>query len=229
MRNKFFRILLFNFFLLCFMTGCTKNFNYYEDKLYSEQTLIGAKPSESPASNNILTREKALQKAVDIFDKGLNIKIDRTQFSESIKISRDNSTGNLQWHLSWQKLTDKVFYYVVLDASNNELLEISSTDSRLYTDDVIAVLTQEEINNIIKPLLKEINIDLNAYVIKPLARTTEMSKRDIGIYLLSIRDGRRDYSIIINSSRKVVTRFSVLKESDRRIQEKNAYEKNFGS
>lgn len=229
MRNKFFRILLLVYLLPCFITGCTKSFNYYEDKLYFEQALIGTKTSEPPANNNILTREKALQKAVDIFDKGMNIKIDRTRFSESIKISRDNSTGNLQWHISWQSLEEKIFYYVVLDASSNEVLEVTSTDSRLFTYDLLVSLTEEEIKNIIKPLLKEINLDLNAYAIKPLGKTSVTPKRDIGIYLLSTKNDGRDYTITINSSRKIVTRFSVLTESDRRIQEKNAYEKNFSS
>ncbi|MEG0772621.1 hypothetical protein [Clostridium sp.] len=228
MRNKFFKILLLIFFLPCFITGCTKNFNYYEDKLYSEETLIGAKDSKSPTSNNVLTREKALQKSVDIFDKGLNIKIDRTQFSESIKISRDYITGNFQLNISWQNLTDKVFYFVVLDASNNEILEVSSTDSRLYQDSIAAVLSQEEINSIISPLLKEINIDPNDYVIKHQAITQDMPKSDISIYLVSTKDGGKDYSITINSSRKVVTRFFTLKES-KRIQERETYEKNTSS
>lgn len=211
MRNKFFRILLLVFISLCFMAGCTKNFNYYEDKLYSEQALIGSKPSDPPANNNILTREKALQRAVDIFDKGMNIKIDRTHYSESIKISRDSITGNLKWHISWQNLDEKIFYYAVLDASNNDLLELSSTDSRLYKDDTIASLTEDEITNIIKPLLKEINIDLNAFEIKTMVKTSDMSKRDIGVYLVSTKNDRSNYLITINSSRKVVTRFSVLK------------------
>jgi hypothetical protein len=124
----------------------------------------------------MLTREKALQKALDIFDKGLNIKIDRTQFSESIKISRDYNTGNLQWHISWQKLTDKVFYYVVLDASTNEILEVSSTDISLYQDSIKTVLSQEEINSIIMPFLKEIDIDLKDYTIKPMAEINLSSK-----------------------------------------------------
>jgi hypothetical protein len=229
MINRFFRILLLVFFLLCFMTGCTRNFNYYEDKLYSEQIVMGTKPSETLSNNNILTREKALQKALAIFDKGLNIKIDRTQFSESIKISRDNRSGNLQWYISWQKFTSKVFYNVVFDASSNEVLEITCTDSRLFKDDSFVVIPQEEINNIINPLLKELNIDPESYSIKPLVKTADISKGYIAIYLLSTKDGSSNYSITINSASKVVTKFAALNENSKRIQEKDAYEKNSGS
>ncbi len=229
MKNKFLKFLILILFSLCFITGCTKNFNYYEDKLYSEEALKGAKPSESPTTNTMLTREKALQKALDIFDKGLNIKIDRTQFSESIKISRDYNTGNLQWHISWQKLTDKVFYYVVLDSSTNEILEVSSTDISLYQDSIKTVLSQEEINSIIMPFLKEIDIDLKDYTIKPMAETEDLLNGDLAIYLLSTKEEKRNYSITINSTKKVITRFSTLKESNKIMQERDAYEKNTSS
>lgn len=210
MRNKFLWISLLIFLSFCFITGCTKKFNYYEDKLYFEETLIGAIPSESPVSNNILTREKALQKALDIFDKGLNIKIDRAQFSENIKIFRDAITGNLQWYISWQKLSDKVSYYVLMDASSNEILEVSCTDSRLYSNGIKTVLSEEEINNIIKPFLSEINLDPKDYTIKPIAETQNLLKGDISFYLLGTKQKKKDYAITINSSSKTVMRFSFI-------------------
>ncbi|MDP4090984.1 MAG: hypothetical protein Q8930_17180, partial [Bacillota bacterium] len=102
MMKKNLRFILLSFIIIPLISGCTSELGYYEDKLYSEKAFTDYKAELTVDQNsNILTREKAVEKVIGVFKEGLNKKIDRAAFSESIKLYRDSSDTAFKWQINW--------------------------------------------------------------------------------------------------------------------------------
>lgn len=215
--KKSFKVLVITLLMVVLFTGCTKTFNHYEDKLYSEKTVLGDEDLNTKATN-IFTRQDAIKKALDIFDKGLNIKIDRTDFTEDVNLVKNDRSKSLQWHISWFKDYEKIFYTCVLDSSTGEILEFQwFNDLNLDLDKAIEFKPSTlEVENLIEPLLKELDIDINEYsVLTYLDRTYNnyldgAYNRYMDITLLHNKSKTEGYYISIDLANKKVMSFRKL-------------------
>lgn len=210
-------VILLVFLTLSFLVGCEGGFNYYEDKLYSEKIIIGNQVENANNNSGIITRENAIQKAADIFDKGLNISIDRSIYSENVRLYRDNETDSLRWQITWFKADEKIIYTCILDSSNGEVLQITNTDMK-YSNGKPYELNDKEINEIIKPLFDELSLDVNDYKINQGTNNSIKRyddyvvyyKSDVSIFLVNPKDMSKIISISINPSYKTITSFTVI-------------------
>ncbi len=201
-------IILFLIFLTVVpLTGCTKVLNYYEDKLYSEKTVLGDQ-DVSAKTSNVLTRENAIKKALDVFDKGLNIKIDRTQFTENIRLVRNGEVGSLQWQINWVKDSGKMFYECILDSSTGNIVRLQWFNNSNLNQDTTAKLSNLEITNLLNPLLKQLEIDVNDYRITPQSSNDLNNYRDIILY--NNKNHTKEYRVTIDSVNKIVVSFEKL-------------------
>lgn len=216
--KKSFKILPLIFLMVVFFTGCTKVLNHYEDKLYSEKTLFGDKELNTK-STNVLTRENAIKKALNVFDKGLNIKIDRTNIIENVKLVKNDNIGNLQWQIIWNKAYGRNFYRCILDSSTGNILELEWFDDSIQKEgkvSKISELTDLEINNLIEPLFKELNINLRELNINndnySILRKSERIFDDYtSIILYNNKNKTSEYNIIIDLINKKVVKFEKIR------------------
>ncbi|WP_097026198.1 hypothetical protein [Clostridium peptidivorans] len=207
--KKSFEILALVLLMVVFLTGCTKTFDHYEDKLYSEKTVFSDKDLNTKATN-VVTRQNAIKKTLDVFDKGLNIKIDRTKFTENIKLVKNDRTGSLLWQISWVKGYGDTLYRCVLDSSTGEIVEIQWFNHSNLNSNKVAVskLSDLEIKNLIEPLLKQLEIDVKDYTIIPISSYEYNTYMDIILY--NKKSHKEEYIITIDLVNKIVDRFVKL-------------------
>lgn len=218
--------------ILFIFTGCTKSLNHYEDKLYSEKAILGVQVINTTPTN-VLTRENAIKKALDIFEKGLNVKIDRTQFSENIRLLKDDTdSSNLQWNMTWKKNNEKTFYSCTLDSSTGEVVQIQSVDlNKLYAEK-LPQLSTTEIRNIITPFLGQLNINVADYNVSALNayKNSNYLSQSTNIIITNKSNTEKSYFLTINLENKIVSEFNRLSKNDQHsIQEKINNEKNSSS
>ncbi|WMJ81689.1 hypothetical protein RBU49_05430 [Clostridium sp. MB40-C1] len=205
--KKSFKILVPLLFMAILLTGCTKPFDHYEDKLYSEKTVLGDKNLNTKATN-VLTRENAIKKVLDIFDKGLNIKIDRTNFTENIKLFKDYSIDSLQWHITWYEDYGKIFYSCVLDSSTGNIMQLQLNTKSNLNNNPASRLSILEITNLLKPLLKQLQLDVNNYTIVPTS--SYYSDNYMNVILCNKKNQTKEYIVTIDLSNKLIVNFFSL-------------------
>lgn len=202
--KKSFQILAIVLLMGVFLTGCTKAFNHYEDKLYSEKTIFGDK-NLNIKTTNILTRENAIKKVLDIFDKGLNVKIDRTELNENIRLVKDHETGNLLWQITWEKEHGKMFYSCLLDSATGKVIGLQWYGKSNLNKGEIFRLSDSEIKSLIEPLFKQLDIDINEYLIALKSRYDSNTYQNI--ILSNKNDNMKEYTISIDLVNKLVIGF----------------------
>lgn len=210
-------IILLIFITPSFLAGCTGSFDYYEDKLYSEKIIIGNQ-TQNTNKRSILTRENALKKALDIFDKGFNISIDRSVYLEEVRLYKDNNTDSLRWKVTWFKPDEKIVYTCIFNSFNGEVLQITNTNAN-YRNISTHALTNEEISTIIKPLFDILSLDINDYEInvKNYNKIKEYennfvmySKDDVSILMVNRKNRDKSITMSINPSYRKITEFKVI-------------------
>lgn len=155
-------ILIFITAAIIILSGCKLGLNHYEDRLYSEKIFTDYIENNINQNNNIFTRERAIEKAIAVFDKGLNIKIDRTKLPEYVRLYRDSVEDTFKWHIRWDDNNSKNSYECEIDSSNGDIINIGRiTYSKAIIDK--SVISIDEAKNIIAPLLAELNININDY------------------------------------------------------------------
>ncbi|MEW9095220.1 MAG: hypothetical protein AB2417_09075 [Clostridiaceae bacterium] len=207
--KKSFEVLAIVLLMVVFFSGCTKTFNHYEDNLYSEKTVFGDKDLNTKTTD-VFTRQDAIKKALDIFDKGLNIKIDRTNLTEDVRLIKNDRAGSLQWHISWFNEDGKTFYACALNSSTGEIVEFQwFNDSNSNSNKVeVFKLSDLEIKNLMEPLLKQLEIDVNEYSI--FSNLSGIYNRYMEITLVNNKSKTEEYYIVMNLANKKVMNFEKL-------------------
>ncbi len=166
--KKLFKISPLLLIIITLLTGCTSSFHSYEDKLYSERVLLVDQTSPTQTSN-VLTRENAIKKALEIFNKGFNTNIDRTQFSENVRLLKTDSSPIFQWLIMWNKKDGKNYYNCTLNSATGDLVELEASDASIFNNVKTTPISSEDVKNILEPLFKQLNLDVNDYSIEPIS------------------------------------------------------------
>ena len=201
-------ILIFNIlFAVSILSGCNTRINYYENKLYSEKDINSNVEKGSLQDVNMLTREKAREKALDIFDKGFNIKLNTKDLSEDIRILKRLEKNTIYWGMTWKSISTNEVYSCEIDASSGQIKSLSLYNPMENLEGKY-MLTEEEINNIINPLLKVLEIDINNYYIEYNNSNYYISQYKT-IDLRNKIDKRQSIGITINSKNKTINNFFI--------------------
>lgn len=125
------RIILVLFFvLLLLFTGCSPLFSYYEDRFYSEALLGTADNGKSSAESDTYTKQKAIDKALELFEKAMGKKINRNEFLESVRLYWDQAMDTFVWNITWQNNTGDDFYCKI-SSSDGEVLALTEYSSEM--------------------------------------------------------------------------------------------------
>lgn len=225
MKNNFKFIILSVISLLLF-SGCTTYINYYEDKVYSEKIFSDYTSKTSINENSdIFTRDKAVEKVVKVFETGLNIKIDRSKLSESIKLYKDLYNESFNWQINWTDTTAKESYSSTVNSGNGQIVSIDITKIEPVVDDKGTGGTSstkpsasgkysKKLIDATYPLLSALGIDINKYVysIYPASDlASEYYNPQQFAYMFYPKDkanGNDYFNIIVDSSTEKVIYYS---------------------
>ncbi|GAA0061862.1 hypothetical protein [Clostridium sp. CTA-1] len=190
------------------LTGCSMRINNYENKLYSEKD-INKNIKVGSIQDNILTREKAMAKALDIFDKGFNIKLNRENLNESVRIIRKPEKDILYWNITWTSINTKKMYNCVIDTSNGKIKSISLYNPKEEGKKENAILKEEDIVSVVNPLFKALKINPNNYHINDGGIAYGYMVQNQVFNFKNKRDDKEDITIIVNCNNKAITSFFI--------------------
>ncbi|APF26097.1 putative transmembrane anchored protein [Clostridium sporogenes] len=192
------------------LTGCSMRINNYENKLYSEKD-INKNIKVGSIQDNILTREKAMAKALDIFDKGFNIKLNRENLNESVRIIRRPEKDILYWNITWTSINTKKMYNCVIDTSNGKIKSISlyNPNEENKGEKVEHILKEKDILSVVNPLFKALKINPNNYHINDGGIAYGYMVQNQVFNFKNKRDDKEDITIIVNCNNKAITSFFI--------------------
>lgn len=101
-----------------------------------------------------------------------------------------------------------MFYECILDSSTGNIVRLQWFNNSNLNQDTAAKLSNLEITNLLTPLLKQLEIDVNDYTIAPESSNDLNSYRDIILY--NNKNHRKEYSATIDSVNKIVVRLEKL-------------------
>ncbi|SFI94032.1 hypothetical protein SAMN02910355_0219 [Terrisporobacter glycolicus] len=165
--------------ILITSSGCSK-LSYKEDTIYSENIFEDYEKDDIKENKETyIDREEALDKAFDILKNGLGVDVDRQLLNEYIKIVK--LSDSFAWQIGFIQEQDKQIindYYICIDIEGGDVREIiyniiynNSSKEAFDTQNVDKYkknvnMSDVEIENIIKPLCKVLNINLEDYIKK---------------------------------------------------------------
>ncbi|MCW6078393.1 hypothetical protein [Clostridium sporogenes] len=190
------------------LTGCSMRINNYENKLYSEKD-INKNVKVGSIQDNTLTREKAISKALDIFDKGFNIKLNRENLNESVRIIRKPEKDILYWDITWTSINTKKMYNCVINTSNGKIKSISLYNPKEEGKKENAILKEKDIVSVVNPLFKALKIDPNNYHINDGGIAYGYMVENQVFNFKNKRDDKEDIIIIVNCNSKTITSFFI--------------------
>ncbi|WP_102398817.1 hypothetical protein [Haloimpatiens massiliensis] len=214
--KKELKLLLLILILPLILCSCELHLNYYEDKLYSEKNLITLNKNNKLDSTNVFTREKAITKAITVFNKGLGVNIDRNKFSEFIQLSKNEIPPDfteyiLKWQITWIDPDSKINYHCEIACNNGEILNIEYSSNERNYEKIDKEPNLKELIGIANPLFSQLKIDINDYKLNDHGFTTVFKYGDYNKYYLLSFNNRYDYNksffILINYKNKKIISF----------------------
>lgn len=197
--------------ILITSSGCS-NLSYKEDKIYSENIFEDYEKDDIKENKeNYIDREEAIDKAFNILKNGLGVDVDRQLLNEFIKIAK--LSDKFVWQIGFTQEQNKQIisnYYICMNMEDGDVREIIFSNDKQdpYASKYIGEYSKksnvrdEEIENIIKPLCKVLNINLEYY-------TKKMKyNQDMVEVKLFERDKKYEkYGISINTNSKKINLF----------------------
>ncbi|MCR8747127.1 hypothetical protein [Romboutsia lituseburensis] len=158
MNIKYKILVLIGIVLIVFITIISIPNKYEINKLYSEKSAIKDIPN-SFVGEDYISREKAINKAIDIFKNGFKIELDRKNLSENVYLY--NTNDGYEWSITLSESSNPVKYYCNILASNGEITFIrydKSVNNKVDSD----MPNEEVLKKILKPLTDELGININS-------------------------------------------------------------------
>lgn len=110
-------------------------------------------------TTSLITREKAIEKALSLFNSAFNIKIDRIVMLESVRLYKEYVNDPYRWQISWSNSAVNAEYICIIDSSSGDILTIGYNVNAAVEQDGRYNLTFDELNNIITPFLTKLGLD----------------------------------------------------------------------
>lgn len=205
--KKSFRLFMLIFIIVIESSGCSLGLNHYEGKLYSDKKFTHDVDSSNKQKLNIFTRDKAIEKALLTFDKGFNIKLDRSKLTESIKLS-NYYTNNYIWIINWTDSSARQSYVCNVDSSNGDIQTISTVSSdELGKSETINPykITSNEAINLCNSLFTELQINPKDYLCK--SSTNRLYFKYCYFVFYNIKDSKQQFIISVDCENKKVVSF----------------------
>lgn len=191
-----------------FLSGCSNYLNIYEDKLYSEKIFEEYEENSIGKNSGIFTREKAIEKAINIFDKAFNVKIDRNEMSEFISLRKKSSENTFIWSIVWYSQKLKLSYNCEVDSNDGKILAINKSKLGEALKNKREIY-YDEAEDIVTPFLLELNIDINDYYFKPSKNDylTDSSQNLYSSFVFYNKDNNNEefYVLVDSEENKVIS------------------------
>ncbi|NMM62780.1 hypothetical protein HBE96_08730 [Clostridium sp. P21] len=198
--EKVLKIILVVYISIITLSACTTNFKCYENNLYSEKDLNGYDKSSTQRNSKAVTKQEAVKKAICIFDKVFNIKIDRKKLSENIILINDNNHTNFCWDITWTNDSNNDSFICTID-SNDGTIKYISCSSRVQSSNI-----SENLINIVAPLFNEININIDDY---RNISTASFGATDC-YYFENIKNPKKGFRIGIDHQKRTICYFAEM-------------------
>ena len=211
--RKLLKAILFISLTAITFSGCSFNIKHYEDKIYSEKIFNDYKEKSDDVNSSSLTREKAIEKAILLFDKGMGIKIDRSSVSESVKLYRSSSNDSFKWQIFWHKKSTNTSYYCEIDSINGEILNISFSPNEKPYNYVITKDKQQEskLIEIVMPLLSILNINADDFTINiEQDKKSGVDSQYMILYFIKKDSNTPAFNICVNISNNKIAYYSKI-------------------
>lgn len=197
--------------ILITLSGCSK-LGYKEDTIYSENIFEDyANDDIKGNKENYINREEALDKAFNILKNVLRVDIDRQLLNESIKIVK--FSDEFAWQISFTQEQNKkiiINYYICMDMENGDVREIIFSNGKqdpYFTQNMEKYskksnVSDEEIENIMKPLCRVLNIKIEDYT-----KTIDYNLNNVVVKLYEKDKKSEKFSISIDTISKKTNLF----------------------
>lgn len=158
--------------MLITLSGCSK-LGYKEDTIYSEDIFEDySKDNIKEDKENYINREEAIDKAFNVLKNGLGVDVDRLLLNESIKIAK--LSDKFVWQINFTQEQNKQIisgYYICMNMDNGDVREIIFSNGKqdphvtknMEKYSKKSNVSDEEIENIMKPLCRVLNIKIEDY------------------------------------------------------------------
>ncbi|RDY28399.1 hypothetical protein CHL78_005725 [Romboutsia weinsteinii] len=139
-------------------------FSIKEGILYSQKDVVDYKDYDKEKSV-LVSRQKAIDLALEVFKNGLDIEINSNDCDQYITIYKESlEVQQYKWTISWSRYNLKGSYICEIDAYSGKITSIfiyepynkETNNNELSKDDII---------ELIKKLTNQLDIDLNQYEI----------------------------------------------------------------
>lgn len=146
-------------------TGCSQ-LEYVENKIYSEEVVLDENyDTNDEEVRNYISREEAIEKSISLLNEGLKLNLDRSSLYESIKL--DKIDRSFVWSIIFIEENEKFIknYYININSNTGEVMAIfvdNPKNINIETDEEQNI-TESELNEIMSPLIKILDININEY------------------------------------------------------------------
>ncbi len=183
--------------------------NHYEDKVYSEKSLDNYVDTSKSPNPDDFTRDKAIEKALTMFNAIFSTNIDRSKVSEFVNLSK-NSSNNFEWLIIWEEPYRKERYECRIDPNDGKVLFMSHTYKILPTKPFKK--TTEEIEALALPLIRAFDIDLNQYDLLDLKRGSKKTFHSpiVSLVYVNKTDSKNRIIIEVDCERKEIVSYLYL-------------------
>lgn len=191
-------------------SACTFNLNHYEDKLYSDKILDNYVDTAKSSNPNDFTRDKAIEKALTMFNAIFSTNIDRSKVSEFVNLSK-NSDNNFEWLIIWDEPYRKEKYECRIDPNDGNVLFMSHSYKISHSNKPFKITT-EELESLALPLIKAFDIDLNQYDLLDLKRGSKKIFHTpiVSLVYLNKTDSKNKIIIEIDYEKKEIVSYLYL-------------------
>lgn len=160
-------IMIIALFIILGLMKIQQAYSVQEDVLY-HQAELKVNKELYPNTNEMLTRNKAIERVKEVFKKGLDIDLSDDTLNMHINLYKDTQGQNAyRWNMCWtdEKLTQTYTCYMDANTGCILYLYISPQGEEGVHGEKEKMLSKEEIYHILEPFAKAVSISLDEYTL----------------------------------------------------------------
>lgn len=193
--------------ILVFMINIPFN-QYNNETLYSEKSILQS-TNNSLENKEYITREKAVERTLEVFKNSFDIELNRNELSENVNLY-ENEDG-CEWIIRWDKKGSEArgeSYFCNILADTGEIKSIGvNIPNQIEYYKKYKKIDEKKAKEIIKPLAKELKINIENMQIY-IDYTYKYSRR---VCLINSNNNSYFYDINIDKEDEKLLNFSKVK------------------